>query len=139
MRGEEIVQWLLANPGVVLATWLALCVGFIALLVSGLREADSRRKEAEAVDAAGKPSKVMKDYTKEEVAQHKSPEDCWIILDGKVYDVTSYVEEHPGGDSILWNAGGDSTTGFHGPQHPVRVFDIVDDFCIGKLVSSDGP
>jgi cytochrome b involved in lipid metabolism len=32
----------------------------------------------------------------------------------KVYDVTSYVEEHPGGDAILNNAGDDSTEGFFG-------------------------
>lgn len=32
----------------------------------------------------------------------------------QVYDVTSYVEEHPGGDSILDHAGDDSTEGFFG-------------------------
>jgi cytochrome b involved in lipid metabolism len=32
----------------------------------------------------------------------------------QVYDVTPYVEEHPGGDAILNNAGGDSTEGFFG-------------------------
>ena len=32
----------------------------------------------------------------------------------QVYDVTAYVEEHPGGDDILNNAGGDSTEGFFG-------------------------
>jgi cytochrome b involved in lipid metabolism len=32
----------------------------------------------------------------------------------KVYDVTSYVEEHPGGDGILNYAGDDSTEGFFG-------------------------
>lgn len=32
----------------------------------------------------------------------------------QVYDVTPYVEEHPGGDAILRNAGGDATEGFHG-------------------------
>jgi hypothetical protein len=30
----------------------------------------------------------------------------------------------------------DSTAGFMGPQHPTRVFDIIDDFCIGTLVES---
>ncbi|KAF8400945.1 hypothetical protein HHK36_014248 [Tetracentron sinense] len=50
-----------------------------------------------------------------------------------VYDVTSYVEEHPGGDSILVNAGNDSTEGFYGPQHATRVFDMIDDFYIGDL------
>lgn len=32
----------------------------------------------------------------------------------QVYDVTAYVEEHPGGDAILNNAGDDSTDGFFG-------------------------
>lgn len=32
----------------------------------------------------------------------------------QVYDVTSFVEEHPGGDAILNNAGADSTEGFFG-------------------------
>ena len=76
-----------------------------------------------------------------------------MIIKGKVYDVTSYVEEHPGGDAILRNAGcapvaqpvplpapicavsrllsRDSTKGFMGPQHPTRVYDIIEDFCIG--------
>ncbi|KAF0914157.1 hypothetical protein E2562_027578 [Oryza meyeriana var. granulata] len=61
---------------------------------------------------------------------------------GFVYGVTSYVEEHPGGDEILNNAGGDSTEGFlinlitpraFSPQRGPRVFDIIQDFCIGKL------
>ena len=58
-------------------------------------------------------------------------------MKGKVYDITSYVEEHPGGELILRNAGRDSTTGFMGPQHPTRVFDIIDDFLIGTLVEAD--
>ncbi|KAH7651546.1 Cytochrome b5-like heme/steroid binding domain-containing protein [Dioscorea alata] len=53
----------------------------------------------------------------------------------KVYDVTPYVEEHPGGDAILKHAGGDSTEGFYGPQHASRVFDMVDEFYIGDLKS----
>lgn len=32
----------------------------------------------------------------------------------QVYDVTPYVEEHPGGDAILAHAGDDSTEGFYG-------------------------
>ena len=64
-------------------------------------------------------------------------DDLWVIIKGKVYDVTSYVDEHPGGESILKNAGKDSTVGFHGPQHPSRVFQIIEDFLIGELIESD--
>lgn len=77
-------------------------------------------------------------FTKEQVAQHNHRGDLWIILkDGsvsKVYDVTAYVDEHPGGDSILTNAGEDSSDEFFGPQHPPRVHDMIEDFCIGTLV-----
>lgn len=52
-----------------------------------------------------------------------------------MYDITPYVEEHPGGQAILRNAGGDATEGFHGPQHPPRVFDLIDDFQIGEVIA----
>lgn len=59
--------------------------------------------------------------------------DLWVIINDKVYDVTLYVDEHPGGEAILNNVGDDSTEGFFGPQHDTRVFDIIEDFCIGRL------
>ncbi|CDP03257.1 unnamed protein product [Coffea canephora] len=78
-------------------------------------------------------SKAYKTYSKAEVSLHNKRADCWIIIKDKVYDVTSYVEEHPGGDAILAHAGDDSTEGFYGPQHATRVFDMIEDFYIGDL------
>ncbi|CAO2822906.1 unnamed protein product [Amaranthus hypochondriacus] len=78
-------------------------------------------------------SKEPRRYTKAEISLHNKRTDCWIIIKDKVYDITSYVEEHPGGDAILTHAGDDSTEGFFGPQHGTRVFDIIEDFCIGDL------
>ncbi|KAL6274591.1 hypothetical protein ACE6H2_025283 [Prunus campanulata] len=63
---------------------------------------------------------------------HTKKVDSNVTYD-KVYDVTSYVEEHPGGDAILDHAGDDSTEGFFGPQHATRVFDMINDFYIGDL------
>ncbi|KAJ0681076.1 putative cytochrome b5-like heme/steroid binding domain, cytochrome b5, heme-binding protein [Helianthus annuus] len=57
---------------------------------------------------------VSKAYNKAEVSLHNKRTDCWIIIKDKVYDVTPYVEEHPGGDAILAHAGDDSTEGFFG-------------------------
>eukprot|EP01023_Acetabularia_acetabulum_P020332 TRINITY_DN2052_c0_g2_i1.p1 TRINITY_DN2052_c0_g2~~TRINITY_DN2052_c0_g2_i1.p1 ORF type:complete len:165 (-),score=25.61 TRINITY_DN2052_c0_g2_i1:348-803(-) len=81
----------------------------------------------------------LKQISMEEVARHDKREDVWIVIRDKggiayVYDVSSYVDEHPGGDSILSNAGGDTTEGFYGPQHPPRAFDVLDDFVIGTLI-----
>lgn len=51
-----------------------------------------------------KPGKLL---SLEEVKRHTSEEDCWIIVHGKVYDVTSFLDEHPGGfDIIISNTGG---------------------------------
>lgn len=33
----------------------------------------------------------------EELRKHRTPEDCWIAVHSKVYDVTEFLEEHPGG------------------------------------------
>ncbi|KAF1846541.1 mitochondrial cytochrome-like protein b2 [Cucurbitaria berberidis CBS 394.84] len=54
-----------------------------------------------------------------EVAKHNSKNSCWIVLDSKAYDVTSFLSEHPGGAPIiLKNAGTDATEEFKN-YHPL--------------------
>jgi cytochrome b involved in lipid metabolism len=83
--------------------------------------------------------RVMQEYTMEEVRRHSTQDDAWLVIGNKrtgvkkVYDITAYVDEHPGGESILNNAGGDATDGFHGPQHPPTVLDVVEEYVIGTL------
>jgi acyl-lipid (8-3)-desaturase len=48
-------------------------------------------------------------YTPLEVSKHCFQDDCWVIIDNRVYDVTEYVPRHPGGAMIYVNAGGDCT------------------------------
>lgn len=55
------------------------------------------------------------------------------MVEGKVYDITDYVDLHPGGSEILNNVGGDSTVGFNGPQHPVTAKDVLGNYYIGEL------
>lgn len=62
-------------------------------------------------------------YTREQVACHKRPEDCWIIVDAEVYDVTSWLRRHPGGSDVLQHYGGEdasvSLAFFHNEDHSV--------------------
>ena len=53
----------------------------------------------------------------DEVVKHTKQNDCWIVLDSNVYDVTNFLSEHPGGmPIILKNAGTVSTWSKARPQ-----------------------
>ena len=88
--------------------------------------------ELRTADATPLP-KVESRFTPAEVAMHNTLDDLWVIIDGGVYDLTSYVQPHPGGDKIAQHAGGDATEGFWGPQHPDHVKDTVEQFRVGTL------
>lgn len=40
-----------------------------------------------------------KQLSAQQISQHKTPDDCWIVVDNQVWDVTDFLEEHPGGSS----------------------------------------
>ncbi|KAE9980613.1 hypothetical protein BLS_008556 [Venturia inaequalis] len=50
---------------------------------------------------------MSKQLSTKEVAEHKSVEEgLWIIIDNEVYDVTKFIDEHPGGVKILKRVAG---------------------------------
>ncbi len=49
---------------------------------------------------------MSKSFKESEVAAKKGPDALWIIVDGDVYDVTKFQDEHPGGKKILQRVGG---------------------------------
>ena len=61
-------------------------------------------------------SDQAKTYTLSEVARHASKDDCWAIISGDVYDLTEFINRHPGGDEILRACGTDATTLFNSRQ-----------------------
>uniref|UniRef100_A0A8C4T0U8 Cytochrome b5 n=1 Tax=Erpetoichthys calabaricus TaxID=27687 RepID=A0A8C4T0U8_ERPCA len=49
-------------------------------------------------------------FTLEEVKKHNVSKNTWVIIHDKVYDVTHFLDEHPGGEEVLLEqAGGDAT------------------------------
>ncbi|CAE8624847.1 unnamed protein product [Polarella glacialis] len=73
-------------------------------------------------------------YTMADVAQHNSATSCWIVLNGEVLDVTTFVKDHPGGDSVILSfAGKDASVMFN----PIHSQDVIAQYApksvIGKL------
>ncbi|KAI1401042.1 FMN-dependent dehydrogenase-domain-containing protein [Hypoxylon fuscum] len=54
----------------------------------------------------------------EEVVKHTSPESCWVVLYGNVYDVTDFLPSHPGGSKIILQLAGRDATEEYDPIHP---------------------
>ncbi len=65
---------------------------------------ESVAKETSVVDGG---------YTLEEVAAHATKENCWSAIGGSVYDLTTWVSRHPGGENpIVGLCGIDGTQRF---------------------------
>lgn len=78
----------------------------------------------------------LKKITLSEIAKHNTKTDCWTTIDGKVYDLSSFVPNHPGGDKILAICGIDGTEIFRNQHdHNQKQADILVNLQIGDLVS----
>ncbi|GAA1452771.1 cytochrome b5 domain-containing protein [Nesterenkonia lacusekhoensis] len=126
----------------------ALTLGACALSDPGEVDADVEEDPAQQdeagqdeaadddADAAGQDDATEDDVvTMEEVEQNDSPESCWAAIDGVAYDLTEWIEEHPGGaDRIEALCGTDATEDFEG-QHGGEEDpeDQLAEFEIGEL------
>lgn len=73
-------------------------------------------------------------WTREEVAKHNTKDDCFTIIHQKVYDVTHYMDKHPGGYDLMFrNAGKDSTADFEAMYHSQRARALLDDYYVGDV------
>lgn len=73
----------------------------------------------------------------EEVEKHDTAESAWFVYEGRVYDATPFLKEHPGGaDSILLVAGTDATDEFNA-IHSTRAKKMLMDYYIGDLEGSE--
>jgi len=74
-----------------------------------------------------------------DVAKHNTKTDCWVVVDGEVLDVTSFLSEHPGGElAILTFAGKDATEEFNMIHPPDVIGKYAPDAVIGKLGGGGG-
>ncbi|KAJ6491437.1 oxidoreductase [Mycena vitilis] len=88
-------------------------------------------------------SKRVRIYTAEDVAAHNNSASCWLSRNGKVYDVSKFINDHPGGeDVVLQYAGKDVAAAMAGEDgeehdHSDSAYEMLDEYQVGKLVTGE--
>ncbi|KAJ3701681.1 hypothetical protein LUZ61_005386 [Rhynchospora tenuis] len=83
---------------------------------------------------------MTKVFTLDEVKEHNHAKDCWLVIGGKVYDVTKFLEDHPGGDDVLISSTGkDATDDFEDVGHSTTARSMMDEYYIGDIDASSIP
>lgn len=86
------------------------------------------------------PTQVTTALTSTEVAQHTSGSDCWVIVDGNVYNVSDYIPFHPGGSNrIVSRCGTDISADFAGGgghRHSSSARNTLSRYLVGALGES---
>lgn len=88
-----------------------------------------------AASPVAAPSAPASPYTMKAVATHSGQASCWSAINGKVYDLTSWISQHPGGaERILSICGKDGSAAFNG-QHEGdrRPASELADYLLGDL------
>lgn len=108
-------------PGYSLAAWMRLSKG--ADLTGGVGVVDEDEEE-----------ETWPVWSLEELAKHNTPQDAWMAVRGKVYNITPYLPYHPGGvDTLLEAAGTDGTVLFDKYHKWVNADGILAACCVGTL------
>merc|ERR1712119_88933 len=86
--------------------------------------------------------KGLKTFSLEEVAEHTiakgEDKSIWTVVHDRVYDVTKFLDEHPGGEEIMIeNAGIDSTEAFEDVGHSSDAREMLKEYYIGELHEDD--
>ncbi|KAM0809363.1 putative Cytochrome b5 heme-binding domain-containing protein [Seiridium cardinale] len=76
---------------------------------------------------------MSKTFSRDEVAKHTSEDDVWFIIDSKVYDVSDFLDAHPGGEAVLRQvAGTDATVAFYN-LHRHEVLTKYENLAVGTI------
>ncbi|WWC59983.1 uncharacterized protein I303_102546 [Kwoniella dejecticola CBS 10117] len=81
-----------------------------------------------------KPVQPAGTYSLEQLKEHNTRESLWMLLHDKVYDITAFMDEHPGGDEVLVEeAGRDATEAFEDVGHSDEAREMLPKMLLGDF------
>jgi salicylate hydroxylase len=96
----------------------------------------ARKEVARSLWKPAKPLTGDRPVTREELAQHATFDDCWVVIRGKVYDFTDWKHHHPGGPFVARMYAGKDATAEFGDYHTPLAERHMEHFCVGPLVGA---
>ncbi|PSS03440.1 cytochrome b5 [Coniella lustricola] len=82
---------------------------------------------------------ATKEYTYQDVAEHNTKKDLFMVIHDKVYDCAKFVDEHPGGEEVLLDvAGQDATEAFEDVGHSDEARETLEQLLVGELKRQPG-
>ncbi|KAK1859905.1 hypothetical protein I4F81_002497 [Pyropia yezoensis] len=101
---------------------------------------DDRPRSLRTMDAPAAEASADTLFDMAEVAKHATARDCWLVISGGVYDVTSYLSEHPGGEDVMLDmAGKDATNEFDDVGHSADAVEQLRHLRIGSVLATAAP
>lgn len=95
---------------------ISLAVGVVLVLAGLFVIYTNSKKPYDTKPVENKPiTTTFSEYTMTEVSTHNNELDCWTAIDSSVYNVTSWISQHPGGKkAIIGLCGIDGSSAFNG-------------------------
>ncbi|PWA72885.1 cytochrome b5, heme-binding site-containing protein [Artemisia annua] len=73
-------------------------------------------------------------FSLSDVSLHNNSKDCWVVINARVYDVTNFLNDHPGGDNVLLDvAGKDASEEFEEVGHGSAARLMLDEYYVGEV------
>lgn len=115
-----------------------LVVGVIGFLLYARNDFKQESTEVQEVTKEITTEESNNTYTMEQVSLKDSQDECWVVVNSKVYDVTSIIETHPGGTKpIINNCGKEATQVFEtqggNGEHSQEAKNTLETLLVGEL------
>ena len=117
---------------------ITVAVGDKEIFGDVLRGAAATPAAAPAASAAPTPSATTSGYTMAQVATNNSAKSCWAVIEGSVYNLTNWINSHPGGSGAIMSLCGTEATSSFNAQHAnqSRPSSRLSGYLLGPLAKS---
>ena len=118
-----------------IAIFIIMVFGIMTIVMFLLNNADTKKLTTPVTMG-------MRQISGDELMSHTTREDCWILIHGYVYDVTTYASRHPGEEVIFDGCGKDATDLFEkrwmgsGTPHSEEARQLLGKYKIGTMEST---